>query len=86
MLCGTASLTLFLAYSYFFTKTKAFVLIKKGCRRFQKNSKSPHFLNLKSINWFVLKIRLCFLTRDVGYSVHDSPNDDLCKSDVQVDI
>ena len=40
MFCVTPDLTLFLAYSYFFTKTKAFVLIKKECRRFNSKKNS----------------------------------------------
>ena len=47
--------------------------------------KSSHFLHLTSISWLVRKID-CVLTHDVDYSVHNSRDDNLCKSDAQVDI
>ena len=48
--------------------------------------KYPHFLHLTSVNWLLLKIRSCF---DMSCSVHkgqNSQNDNLSKSNVQVDI
>ena len=47
--------------------------------------KSSQFLHLTSISWLVRKMRLCFDTY-VDYSVHNSRDDNLCKSDAQVDI
>ena len=53
----------------------------------EKIVKFPHFLHLTSINWLVLKIRLCL--GDAECSVckgQNSRDDNLCKSDGQVDI
>ena len=47
------------------------------CRRFRKNSKSPHLL--------VLKIRLG-VWHVMTNSVHKSRDDNLCKRDAQEDI
>ena len=55
---------------------------------FEKMVTSRHFLHLTSINWLVLK-KDRVLTRDVEYSVHkvqNSLDDNLCQSDVLVDI
>ena len=49
---------------------------KEGVEDFEKIVKSLHFLHLTSINWLVLKIRLCQNSRD----------DNLCKNDAQVGI
>ena len=62
------------------------LLLKIAVEDFKKIVKSPHFLHLTSINWLAPKIRSC-LTRDVEYSVYqNSLDDNLCKSDMQVDI
>ena len=47
---------------------------------FEKIVKSPYFLHLTSINWVVLKITY-FVHKD-----QNSRDDNLCKSNVQVDI
>ena len=64
MFCGTASLALFLAYSQIFYQNQGFhkiiLLEKKDIEDFEIIAKSPHFLHLTYITWFVLKIRLCF--------------------------
>ena len=41
---------------------QALVVMKTAVEDFEKIVKSPHFLCLSSINWLVLKIRLCFDT------------------------
>ena len=46
-------------------------------------------MHLKSLQWLVLKMRMCSNTRDAEYSVHKGQNsldENLCKSDAQVDI
>ena len=62
--------------------------MKNTVEDFEKIVKFPHFLHLTSINWLVLKITSCFDTC-VECSVNKGQNsldDNLCKSDVQVDI
>ena len=62
--------------------------MKIAVEDFKKIATSPHFLHLTSINWLVLKTRSCFDTC-VEYSVHigqNSLDENLCKSDVQVDV
>ena len=49
----------------------------------EKMIKSPHLLHLTSVNWSVLQIRSYFHTVHKG---QNSVDDNLCKSDVQVDI
>ena len=46
----------------FLPKLRLLFLYQKSVEYFEKIIKSPHFLHLTSVNWLILKMRLCFDT------------------------